>query len=170
MRLFFYGTLRDSDVRARVLGRHTAALHFIDAVAPGFRAMFAAGRDFPVLVPGHGAKAPGLLVSGFTRRGLRRLIAYEGGDYRLGRIRVVVAGHKPVVARVFLPRRYLRIGWGVFDLGHWQAGPKERYLKMVMRNSSGSGPGSGRSFPGRSCGRAVVSPAKAHRRVRPHLH
>ncbi len=73
---FFYGTLCDAAVRARVLGGAAAGLELVPTVAPGWRAVYARGRAYPVLVPGRGDAAPGVLARGLDRDGVRRLIAY----------------------------------------------------------------------------------------------
>lgn len=129
MRFFFYGTLVDADVRARVLGRAAALLRVTGARAPGWRAVYAAGKPYPVLVRTHRAVAAGVLAEGARPGILARLTAYEKG-YRLRRIAVLAAG-RPVTAAVFLPRRALRAGPRLFDLQSWQRIRKRDYLKRM---------------------------------------
>ena len=126
---FFYGTLCDAEVRARVLGAAAAGLELVPAVAPGWRAVYACGRAYPVLVPGRGDAAPGVLARSLDRDGVRRLIAYEGAGYRVSRVTVRLADDSRVAAGVFLPRRRLRPGARRFDLAAWQRAQRARYLK-----------------------------------------
>ena len=55
--LFVYGTLRDPDLLAAVLGRPLAACEILAAVAPGFRAAHYPNRIYPALIRAPGAAA-----------------------------------------------------------------------------------------------------------------
>lgn len=128
---FFYGTLCDAAVRARVLGPAAASLELVPAIVRDWRAVYARGRAYPVLVPGRGDAAPGVLAHGLDRDGVRRLVAYEGAGYRLARLTVTLADGSRVAAAVFLPRRALRPGVRRFELAQWQHAQRARYLKRV---------------------------------------
>ncbi len=135
-RFFFYGTLRDAAVRARVLGARTAAaLRLAPAEAPGWRAVYARGRDFPILVPERGAAAPGMVAEGLGRGAVRRLIAYEGAGYRLALLAVKFSDRagKECRAVAFLPRGMLQAGRRSFDLAGWQSTRRGRFLKRLAR-------------------------------------
>lgn len=130
-RFFFYGTLRDPEVRARVLGAVTARVALVPATAPGWRALYVRGRDFPVLVPRRGAIAPGLLAEGLNRDSLCRLVAYEGRGYRIGVVNVTAGTGTRLRAAAFLPKRRLKPGPRCFDLGDWQMARRMRYLRRL---------------------------------------
>jgi gamma-glutamylcyclotransferase (GGCT)/AIG2-like uncharacterized protein YtfP len=101
--LFFYGTLRDADVRSHVMGRDAAAVQA--ARIDGYRARPVAGKHYPVLVSDPVGHAVGVLAHGIDRRQLARLIAYEGGGYSLKNLSVITAAGKRVLAQVFMPRQ-----------------------------------------------------------------
>ncbi|MFM2130263.1 MAG: hypothetical protein RL477_1809 [Pseudomonadota bacterium] len=131
-RLFFYGTLRDADVLARVIGRrHAARLRARRALAPGWRAVYAAGKRFPVLVRAAGANAPGVVVDGVGPGALACLDAFEA-SYRRARIGVV-AGGRMIAAGVYLPTPALRASPRVFALGAWTRLYKRNFLKRIGR-------------------------------------
>lgn len=132
MRLFFYGTLCDTDVLARVVGREEArALTLAPARARHFRAVYAAGERYPILLPARGAEAPGVLATGVGVRALRRLDVFER-RYCRSPIMVEAAGRK-VPAWVYLPRRGLRPGFRIFDIATWPAPSKARFLRRISR-------------------------------------
>ncbi|MBE0581268.1 gamma-glutamylcyclotransferase family protein [Devosia sp.] len=60
--LFLYGTLRDPDILAAVLGRTVAVRQLIAATAPDCVAVYFPGRVYPVLLRRPGSAAPGLLL------------------------------------------------------------------------------------------------------------
>ena len=81
MRLFFYGTMRDADVRRLVFGARAEALIVRPALLFGFRTCSARGGDYPVLVRRTAARARGQLVEGLGYADLLRLFHFEGPDY-----------------------------------------------------------------------------------------
>ncbi len=97
---FFYGTLCHLPLLTAVLGRTPAA---VPATLPGHRVAWAAGRDFPMILPAPGETAAGLLVEGLTAEDRERLDFYEGGfSYRTAEAAVTAQGRQ-VAAQVYLP-------------------------------------------------------------------
>ena len=86
--LFAYGTLRDPDVLARVLG-HPAPAAAAPAVAPDCQVVFFPCRTYQALRQSPGAGAPGTLIEGLSDVDLLALDAFEGDEYRRGRWRMV---------------------------------------------------------------------------------
>lgn len=131
-RFFFYGTLCDADVRTRVLGASTATrVATVPATAPGWRAVYACGHPFPVLVPCREDAAPGLLVEGLDRAAVRRLVAYENSGYRIGWVGVRVERRPPLSVCAFLPTPALRPGPMRFDLDGWRKAYHAAYLRRL---------------------------------------
>ncbi|MCW5731529.1 MAG: gamma-glutamylcyclotransferase [Alphaproteobacteria bacterium] len=122
-RYFFYGTLMDPDVLARVLGRAVGRERLLPAQLPGFRRFRARQGSYPILVPG----APedvvdGLLASGLDEADGARLLAYEGPGYDLLAKEVTLkADGRRVEALVFLPNERLAPSEQDWDLARWQA-------------------------------------------------
>jgi hypothetical protein len=65
--------------------------------------VYARGRHYPVLVRHRSAITEGLLIDRVGGPAWRRLLAYEGAEYRLARVRVRTPT-RLLPARVFLPR------------------------------------------------------------------
>jgi L-ascorbate metabolism protein UlaG (beta-lactamase superfamily)/gamma-glutamylcyclotransferase (GGCT)/AIG2-like uncharacterized protein YtfP len=100
--LFVYGTLRDRQVLATVLGRPVAGRTLHDASAPGWCAVFYPGETYPALIPAKGDAAPGLLITDVSADDLARLDVYEGNQYARKAI-LVMCGEQNVLAEAYLP-------------------------------------------------------------------
>lgn len=121
--LFVYGTLRDPQLRAAVLGRPVIGLA---AAAPGFATVHFPGRAYPALVRRPGARAPGLALMDLSAFEMDLLDAYEGEEYRrtvipamIGEELHQVFAYLPVIAVAGQP------DWA---LETWQARHKARVL------------------------------------------
>lgn len=102
--LFCYGTLRDADLRAAVLGGAAAGLRAEPAILPGYRAASAAAGAYPHLAAAAGGRLPGVLLNGLDEAAMARLSAYEGAEYRLVVVEAVPAQDAaPRQALVFAP-------------------------------------------------------------------
>ena len=100
--LFAYGTLRDPDLLAGVLGRPLRRDAMLPAAAPGFAAVHYPERVYPALIAVPDGDAPGLLLHGLTAIELSILDAFEGDEYRRDTI-VVQTRSGTVRADVYLP-------------------------------------------------------------------
>jgi len=130
MQLFVYGTLCDGDLRAAVLGRRLGADQIVAALAEGWQAVLAGGRDYPMLVHAPGAQAMGLLLLGLTAADFARLDAYEGAEYRLAGIGV----HGPAgpgSAMAYLPVLAPPPPYRAWSLATWQVNRKQATLVSV---------------------------------------
>lgn len=99
--LFLYGTLRDPDILAAVLGRLVAPADLAAATASGCVAVYYPGRLYPALVRRAATAAPGLLMRA-TADDLAALDAFEGDEYRRGALEVATASDV-VSAQVYWP-------------------------------------------------------------------
>jgi len=104
--LFVFGTLLDSRVRARVLGRPERPRETAPALLSGCERVWARGRRYPVLIRDPDGAVDGILLTRLSARDRARLGAYEGAEYRLARVRVEALGEraKRVWARAFMAR------------------------------------------------------------------
>ena len=123
--LFVFGTLRDPDVLATVLGRADGA-RVEPAHLPGRAALAVAGRDYPVLVVDPGARAPGALLHGLDAVDRDRLGWFEGEAYALAPVRVETAAG-PVEAVAFAATLALPTA-GPWRLEDWRRGAKAGFL------------------------------------------
>jgi hypothetical protein len=80
--LFVYGTLRDPELLAAVLGRALRLGTIHPARAPGFKAVHYPNRIYPALIRSPGTAAEGLLVIGLSPFERDLLDAWEGEEYR----------------------------------------------------------------------------------------
>lgn len=129
MRFFFYGTLRDPDVRAIVLASRQEAIEAMPARLPGYRAVALRRLSYPTLRRKLGAGAIGEVVGGLDRIDAIRIAHFEGDGYRLASRQVRLASGGLVSAWVCLPRRSLagRVA-GDWDLARWQRRHKRPFL------------------------------------------
>lgn len=134
MRLFFYGTLRDAEVRAAVLGPGAARIALSDALAPGWRAVYGPGRAYPFLIRARGCAAPGLIADRITAALLARLKSFEGPEYRIGPVTVRSDEGSCRVA-AFLPRIAVPRDQAEFELMVWQEREKAGFLAGLERSA-----------------------------------
>ena len=125
--LFVYGTLCDPDMLAAVIGRSTDQRNVAPAVAPGFRAVHYPDRSYPALVRAPGASAHGLVIVGFSAQDMAVLDAFEGEEYRRGRVPVMIdlELHE---AEAYLPTATVSPDETPWFLGDWQAKHKAAVL------------------------------------------
>jgi gamma-glutamylcyclotransferase (GGCT)/AIG2-like uncharacterized protein YtfP len=124
--LFVYGTLRDPDLLAGVLGR-SRTVAGVAAAAPGFVAVHYPGRIYPALVRRPGAAAPGLVLTDLTAFEIDLLDAFEGDEYRRGVIPVVI-DEELHEAFAYLPVATIPADAPEWTLRAWQEEHKARVL------------------------------------------
>ena len=131
MRLFFYGTMLDPDVRRIVLGGASASVTIHSAVLTGFHRVRAGGGNFPMLVRRSLGRVHGELVEGLRRDDLLRIAHFEGPDYVPSRQRVRDAANRCVFAWVLLPPDKAKASRERWDLRRWQLRDKPRMLPQM---------------------------------------
>lgn len=132
--MFFYGTLMDEDVLARVLGRHVASHHIRPAMLTGWRRVPVAGRTYPMVVEQPGGRVDGLLVDHLGDGDIFRLAAYEGADYvtQVVDVRPASGGAK-VAAGVFVCLAHVAAVDVDWSFARWKSAHKARTLAMLRR-------------------------------------
>ena len=129
-RLFFYGTLMDADVQARVLGRTLTPDYLTLAILRHFRSVYIAGQVYPMLLPHRGGAVEGLVATGLNRDDLTRIANYEGDDYRCERHQIVIDdGKSTLSAWLYRGQAQLRPSNRPWRLAAWQAKNKTMYLR-----------------------------------------
>ncbi|PWE34227.1 tellurium resistance protein [Maritimibacter sp. 55A14] len=143
-RLFLYGTLRDPDLLAVVLGRDSAP-DLVPARLHGHEPRSVVPGDYPVVLPCKGGATAGVLVTGLGSDEIARLKFYEGeGDhYRLVPVEVECQGAR-LAAHMFAPVT----GWfetgDVWHLETWKKGPRMLALEAAREIMSEYGARSSR--------------------------
>ena len=128
--LFVFGTLRDPDVLAVVLGRADGA-RTEPATLPGHAALVVAGRDYPVLVPDPDGEAAGNLLHAMEDADRARLGWFEGEAYALVPSRVET-GAGPADAVLFAAAAPLPTA-GPWRLDDWRRESKAGFLARARR-------------------------------------
>jgi hypothetical protein len=139
MRFFFFGTLMDPEVRRLVIGRDLVEGQTEAALLARFRRVHVAKRDYPMLVPYSAGRVEGILAHDVGADAVRRLIAFEGAEYRL--VSVLVAdprGHL-VSAAAFLSDRSVGPNRRAWSLETWQRRHKRAFLRRVKASMDGYG-------------------------------
>lgn len=131
MRLFFYGTMQDPDVRRLVLGARAENLTPRSALLHGFRPCGARGGDYPVLVRRRAARAHGQLVDGLRHADLLRLFHFEGPGYLPSRQLVIDTDGQRLDAWVLLPDGLGLASASAWRLRRWQLYRKPRILPRL---------------------------------------
>lgn len=118
---FFYGTLRDADLRAIVLGGEAPVQTMAPAVLSGYRRVRIAGRGYPALIPHPRGRTDGCLAHGLGERAAARISYYESDDYTV-RLAQVEAADGPAAAWFFLPEsgRSMPLTPAPWDLALWR--------------------------------------------------
>lgn len=133
MRLFFYGTMMDPEVRRIVLAEEAEALLIQPARLGGYRRVCAKPGDYPLLVRRTAGRVHGELVSGLSPEGLCKVAHFEGPDYRPQERGVIDGAGGRIKAWVMLPRNPARATNEAWDLRRWQLRHKARLLPPLRR-------------------------------------
>lgn len=127
--LFAYGTLRDPELLAAVLGRSLRPGTIYPARAPGFNAVHYPNRIYPALVRVPGGAAEGVLITGLSPFERDLLDAYEGDEYRRGPIATVLVDEPELhEADAYLPVIAVPTDAHDWSLSRWQVKHKPRVL------------------------------------------
>ena len=128
MRLFFYGTLIDDEVRRLVVG---AAVAVTSARVIGFRRVVVAGRDYPMLRHRAGRRVEGVLTGPLAPEAIRRLRFYEGREYRLRPIQVECGPEGRVTAAAFFCPPGVAADHREWRLDQWRRRGKRAALRRI---------------------------------------
>ena len=135
--LFVYGSMRDADVRALVLGPDSPGIRTEPAWMPDAAAARVPGESYPFLVSIEGARAPGELLHGLDQTCLDRIHFFESDEYACVRCVVELADGERIAAMHFggiaIPKATL-VPW---SLERWQAREKAIFLSMTREYMSG---------------------------------
>ena len=112
--LFVYGSMRDGDVLALVLGSDHPEIRIEPAWMPDAAVALVPGESYPYLVSGEGTRAPGAVIHGLDKGCLERILFFEGDEYAFVECIVETAGGKRIEA-----------------LEQWQMREKARFLSMT---------------------------------------
>ena len=135
--LFVYGSMRDADVRALVLGSDDSEVRTEPAWMPGVTAARVPGESYPYLVPTEGARVPGEVLYGLGETGLDRIHFFEGDEYALVKCEVERASGERLAAVHFAGVEIPPAPVVVWSLERWRASEKARFLAMAREYMAG---------------------------------
>lgn len=149
MEFFFYGTLLDAEVVAAVIGRRTL-LPCRPAFVEGYRRVCRLHADYPVLVRCAGGRVDGSLVAGLGTRDAERLRAFEGDEYALIEMAVMVVGDRPRPALTFMAKRPVPASSVEWSPERWRGRHKRHYLSRLRAGPRSSAACAGEPSANRS--------------------
>lgn len=94
----------DPALLAWVLGRRVAARALLPARLYGYRRFSVEGFSYPLVLRRPGQSVAGVVAERMSRADLRRLVAYEGEDYRLSRATAATGEGRLLRVFLFAPR------------------------------------------------------------------
>ncbi len=139
MRFFFYGTLMDRDVAARVLTRPVMREALKPAILRGWRRTGVRGACYPVVLRDKASHVDGVTLDGVSKAETERLTAYEGPRYSLIQAFADLPSQGPRAVFLFVPRpgtfRPTDEDW---SLAVWQEKHKQKFLALLSRDGDGT--------------------------------
>lgn len=92
--IFVYGTLQLPEIVKKLTGK---TFNSIPAVLPGFRCCCIKNRDYPAVTPDDNAETAGLLLEKVDDFSLKIISFFEGDEYQLQKVTVLINGKSQVV-------------------------------------------------------------------------
>ncbi|MCP4328019.1 MAG: gamma-glutamylcyclotransferase [Alphaproteobacteria bacterium] len=131
MRYFFFGTLRDREIMAAVIGRPPPEIVGLPAVLRGYRRVVLREEPFPALVPDPTATVDGLVINWLTGRDLDRILFYESIEYTPVEAMVSLARGRSVRARLFVDTGAIDFVDAPWDFDDWRVTQKRQDLELT---------------------------------------
>jgi len=131
---FFYGTLRDPEVAREVLGRPLSGCSPRPCVLDGYKRVYVANGTYPALVADADSRVDGIVVSRISLIEASRLSRYEGSEYTLEDMDVIVRDAGVATVRVFVPKENVRLSDRPWELNLWRKYEKRRFMAGLRRN------------------------------------
>jgi len=139
MRFFFYGTLMDRDVVARVLARPVIREALKPAVLRRWRRTCVRGASYPVVLRDKASEVDGVTLDGISKLESERLSAYEGPRYSLIQTFAALPAQGPRAVFLFVPRPgTFRTTGEEWSLAVWQEKHKTKFLALLGRDWDGT--------------------------------
>ena len=108
--IFFYGTLKDRDVREAVLDKHANNLILIDAFIKGYKLFKVRNTNYPLIIRDPLTKncIYGFLVNGINTEIINKLDLFEGENYSRFETYAYKANEKlKIKTEIYMPNKSL---------------------------------------------------------------
>lgn len=130
---FFYGTLMDAAITARVTGMAVSAAHLRPATLDGYKRVRVAERHYPALVPSPEGRVEGRLLRNVPPEAQRRLAIYEDDTYEPKWVRVKAVGGIKVQALAFVAGPKMLVTDEDWDFDAWCRKHRRPFLMGLDR-------------------------------------
>jgi gamma-glutamylcyclotransferase (GGCT)/AIG2-like uncharacterized protein YtfP len=131
---FFYGTLCDPEIAREILGRPLSGCSPRSCKLSGYKRVYVAGATYPGLAVENAGVVDGILVARISPIEQSRLSRFEGPEYDLQDLDVVLADGRVETARVFIPKPTLKLTDRPWRMEEWRRLDKRRFLNGIKRN------------------------------------
>jgi hypothetical protein len=126
---FFYGTLMDPAVLARVTGLALTAARLRPAMLDGYRRLRVEGKHYPAITPVADCSVEGRVVRNVSPDAQRRIIAYEESEYLQQPVRLIGPGGLRIEALAFVAGPEMRLTDEAWDFDDWCRQHRRPFLK-----------------------------------------
>ena len=109
--LFFYGTLRDHEVREAVIGDQAKQLNLVDGYLIGYKLFRVKNTNYPLIVRKKSSsnKINGLVASGLDKLVIGKLDTFEGKNYTRAEVSVFRnIDNQEIMAEIYVPKKTLQ--------------------------------------------------------------
>jgi hypothetical protein len=131
MLFFFYGTLMDRELRAKLLGARVQGLRVTPGVLIHHRRFTARYGDYPVLVPELNGRVSGVFVEGLDARALLWIAHFEGPWYLTERVTAFDERRQRLRPWAFRPTRRDAATDKPWDFRRWQRTGKPEVRELL---------------------------------------
>jgi hypothetical protein len=135
---FFYGTLMDAAICARVTGMAVTAARLRPATLDDYKTVRVADEHYPALVASPGAQVHGRLFRNVGPEGQRRLAFYEDETYEPKWVRVRGFGGIKTMALAFVAGPRMQLTDEPWDYDDWCRRHRRPFLMGLDRMIRGS--------------------------------
>ena len=132
--LFFYGTLRDHEVREAVIGERAKQLNLVDGYLIGYRLYRVKNTNYPLIVRDKlsSNKINGLVAMGLDKQLIRKLDMFEGKNYSRAEVSVFRnIDNEKIMAEIYVPKKTLQYteGW---TYENWHKYQRKFFFIMIL--------------------------------------
>jgi gamma-glutamylcyclotransferase (GGCT)/AIG2-like uncharacterized protein YtfP len=130
---FFYGTLMDAAICARVTGVAVTAARLRPATLDDYKVVRVADQHYPALVPSSGSQVQGRLLRNVGPEAQRRLAIYEDETYEPKWVKVRGVGGIKAMALAFVAGPRMRLTDEHWDFDDWCRRHRRPFLMGLDR-------------------------------------
>ena len=132
--LFFYGTLRDHEVREAVIGDRAKQLNLVDGYLIGHKLFRVKNTNYPLIVKDNSSsnKINGLVAMGLDKQVIRKLDMFEGKNYSRAEVSVFRnIDNEKIMAEIYVPKKTLQYteGW---TYENWHKYQRKFFFIMIL--------------------------------------